>query len=164
MKVLNSIAFCLLIILPVFSSGGIEFRDLTISQALELASKENKIVLVDFYADACPPCKYMENNVFNDRKLGELVNSNFIAIRSHSGNIEGKKEQAKYRIDMLPTILLIDPVKGELLRLKGKKELAAVMSILEDALKGDFSNGDKPLPKNDVPPVRPKAIIKDDLN
>lgn len=161
---MKTISFLILNIILLFSqslSAGILFKDLTIAKAVELAAKEGKLVFVDFYADACPPCKYMENNVFNDSKFGSLINENFIAIRSHSGNIEGKKEQAKYRIDILPTILIIDPIKGELTRFRGKKELSFMTAAIENALKGNFEQGDKPLPKEEVPPHRPTGLKED---
>lgn len=158
--ILSFIMFIFLIAPSV--QGGILFKELTITQAVELANKEGKLVFVDFYADACPPCKYMEEHVFNAKELGDLINNNFIAIRSHSGNIEGKKEQAKYRIDMLPTMLIIDPENGELVRFRGKKELSYLLSAVQNAVNGNYEQGDLPAPKNDEIPKRPTFGIREE--
>jgi thiol-disulfide isomerase/thioredoxin len=125
MKINSIIVIALLISFK--SMGGIVFQNLTIAQAKELALKEGKMVFVDFFSDQCPPCKIMETTVFIDKDLGVLMAENYIAVRSQSGNIEGKKENSKYRIKMLPTMMFLDPSTSEYYKLEGKKSLDTLM-------------------------------------
>lgn len=113
------------------SFSGIEFRPLSISEALLVAKAENKLLFIDFYSTQCPPCKYMEAKVYSDQKLGDYINSNFVAIHSNAGNIEGKKEKYKYAISSYPTILILHPESGEILRLEGKREITELQSELD---------------------------------
>lgn len=113
----------LTLLISLNSLGGIVFQNISITQAKELALKEGKMVFVEFFADACPYCKVMENTVFTDQNLGEIIAENYIAVKSHSGNIEGKKENSKYRVRMLPTMMFLDPTTSEYYKLEGKKSL-----------------------------------------
>ncbi len=87
---------------------GIEFRDLTLMEAREVAKVANKNLFVEFYTDWCGYCRRLENDVFQDERLGKLINENFIAIR-----IDAEKDldfalAKSYKIDAFPTILLIN--------------------------------------------------------
>jgi thiol-disulfide isomerase/thioredoxin len=125
MKIISLIFIALLVSFK--SLGGIVFQNLTISQAKELALKEGKMVFVDFFSDQCPPCKIMETTVFIDKDLGVLIAENYIAVRSHSANMEGKKENSKYRVKMLPTMMFLDPITSEFYKLEGKKSLDTLL-------------------------------------
>lgn len=39
---------------------GVNFRTLTIKEALETAAKENKMLFVDLSMSGCMPCKYID--------------------------------------------------------------------------------------------------------
>lgn len=64
---------------PVNCEKGIEpLRNY--EQALELARKENKPVLIDFTGWACVNCRRMEENVWTDEKVGQLMKNEFIVV------------------------------------------------------------------------------------
>lgn len=60
---------------------GIDFRKLSFAEAKELAQEQQKAIFVDFYADWCGPCKWMDKNVFVDETVGNFFNENFISIK-----------------------------------------------------------------------------------
>ena len=82
----------------------------------------------------------MEKNVFSDKQLGDLVNAEYIAVRSNAGNIEGKIEKAKYNVSLYPTILIIDPDQGEIGRILGKKEVEELIKILSEIKEGTYQD------------------------
>jgi thiol:disulfide interchange protein DsbD len=64
---------------PVNCEKGIEpLRNY--EEALELAKKENKPVLLDFTGWACVNCRRMEENVWTDDKVGQMMAKDFIVV------------------------------------------------------------------------------------
>lgn len=129
-------------------SRPITFESLTIKQALEQAKAENKFVFVDFYADWCRPCKFMEQEVFTDQGVATLFDEHFIAIR-----IDAEREQLDYvnnlDIQAYPTLAFYDP-KGRLVyREEGAMEaddfyaLSESLVYLNDRMKAYDKNPNK---------------------
>lgn len=63
---------------------------------LAKAVKENKLVLVDFYTDWCGWCKKMDATTYEDKKVIEFLNANFVAVKLNpekegSVNFQGNK-------------------------------------------------------------------------
>ncbi|MDY6911750.1 MAG: thioredoxin family protein, partial [Chloroflexota bacterium] len=54
-------------------------------EALNRAQTENKPMMINFYTDTCPACVKLDNDTFTDEKLANLVNENFINVKSNAG-------------------------------------------------------------------------------
>jgi hypothetical protein len=85
----------------------------------------------------------MENHVFSNYSLGDLVNENFIVVRSSASSNEGRMEQYLYNIKMYPTQIYFKSDGNELIRLEGKNTLETVRSTVENALSGKYEQSDK---------------------
>lgn len=122
-------SFALMLGFSIFQlkAASIEFQQLSIDKALKKAKAENKFVFVDFYADWCRPCKYMEKEVFLNDSIAQLFQNHFVAIR-----VDAEKEQLDYvnsmGIQVYPTLAFYD-AKG---RLVYKKEGALSSSEFYD--------------------------------
>lgn len=75
--------FLFIVFFPTIIFGqGINFeKDLQWYKILETAKKENKYIFLDFYATWCGPCKWMDNNVYLSKEVGEYYNANFISAK-----------------------------------------------------------------------------------
>ena len=62
------------------NNRAIVFEEITFEQALEKATKENKLIFIDAYTDNCQPCMQMVKNVFSLDKVADFYNSNFINL------------------------------------------------------------------------------------
>ena len=101
---------------PLFLFGQISFEELSLEAALEKAQLENKLVFVDAYAVWCGPCKWMDNNVFTDKKVGETYNEKFVNLKINMESKEGKAFAKKYPVAAYPTFLYLD-TKGNVVHL-----------------------------------------------
>lgn len=69
---------------------------------LELDKQSNKIILLDFYANWCGPCKIMSNKI--DEYALKYNNITFYKI-----NIDNNDDIAtNFKISLLPTVIIFD--------------------------------------------------------
>ena len=72
--------------------------------ALAQAQQQGKLVVIDFYADWCPPCKKMERTTFQDTRVKRQLES-YIPVKI---NVEQQRSVAqRYGIRGLPTSLVL---------------------------------------------------------
>lgn len=86
--------------------------------ALERARSEGKPVLVNFYADWCVWCKRLESTTLRDAKVAAVLQSKVVPL-SLDVDGEGKELSNEYRVDGLPTIVVLDAGGREIGRIPG---------------------------------------------
>ncbi len=88
---------------------GIEFKDITYQEALELSKKTGKPIFIDAYTSWCGPCKYMSARVFTDEKLAQFFNTHFINLKIEmEKSTDGSDVARRFRVNAYPTLLFID--------------------------------------------------------
>ena len=120
-KITNILIITFLSFIYTVSFGqGINFeKTATYSQLLDKASKEGKMIMLDFYTDWCVPCKQMEERVFSQKRVGDAVNSDFISMRVDAEKGEGVELAKQFRVTGYPTLLFISSEGKEINRLRG---------------------------------------------
>lgn len=81
---------------------------------LEQAQRENKVVMLEFYATWCAPCKVMEEEIFTQTEVYRFQNMNFLNMRTNYDSDAGRTIAQIYEVEKLPTILWLSP-KGVVL-------------------------------------------------
>jgi len=96
--------------------------------AQRLAEQTNRLVLVHFTADWCPPCKMMEREVLNQPATAQALNGDYVGVLI---NADDHVETAKrYRVKSLPTDVIITPQGEEVDRFIGSMSATQYLSRL----------------------------------
>ena len=79
------------------------------AEGLALAKRENKPLIIDFYADWCAPCKMMDKKTFRDQRVVEEL-GRFVAVKADVSRPDspGQPAAKKYNVTGYPTFVLID--------------------------------------------------------
>ena len=124
---------------PALALAEEPFRELTFDQALSTAKKEKKLVMVDFYATWCGPCKMLDRTTWKDEKVQAWLKKSTVPLK-----IDAEKERelaSRYHINAYPTMVFIQPdgtVKG---RLRGYLPPEQFVGQAEAAVTGEGALG-----------------------
>jgi thiol:disulfide interchange protein len=99
--------------------------------ALERARNEGKPVLVNFYADWCVWCKRLETTTLRDANVASVLQNKVVPL---SLNVEGdgKELSNEYRVDGLPTVIVLDAGGQEIGRIPGYMPPDSFLERVED--------------------------------
>lgn len=148
------------------NTAGIRFVESdfnTWEEVKQVARQNNKYIFIDAYTTWCAPCKYMSQNIFPQKEVGDFFNKNFISIALQMDKTKKDGEQIKrwykdakmilekYQIGVYPTYLFFDK-DGDLIHTitgaSNTKEdfLAKAKEAISPAtqyskLREDFKNG-----------------------
>lgn len=125
----------------------VNFTDVNVEEAIAKASAEGKLVFMDFYANWCTPCKWMEKTTLSDERVASALNSNFVAVKVNIDDVEGFQMKNKYEVNFLPTILILSS--------EGKMVERIEQTMVADELLGILQLHNSP---------ENKVVIKHDFN
>ncbi|MCY7346162.1 MAG: thioredoxin family protein [Pyrinomonadaceae bacterium] len=102
-----------------------------LDDAFAKAQKENKPLLIDFYAEWCVPCQRMEKETFADAKVKEILQTVILL------KVDTDKEPQlaeKFGVVGLPDFRLIKPDGKEFRRLRGFQTAENFTKDLEEII------------------------------
>lgn len=105
--------------------GGIVFDHGTWQEAKQKATKENKLIFVDFFTEWCGPCLGMAEEIFPQMEVGNLYNARFVNLKIDAEKGEGLTLKDRYAIGSYPTYLFIDPQTEEIVHRSSSRQDAA---------------------------------------
>ena len=130
------IALGLLFVLPTRASAdGDIFADLTLEAALAKAGETDKMVVIDFFATWCGPCKQMDKDTWPDEDVVAWVEKHAILIK-----VDVDKEEAlakEFNITGMPTVVFLKADKSEISRFSGGYPASEFISFGDKVLSGD---------------------------
>lgn len=80
----------------------------TLSEVLDKAKADNKLVYVDIGTKWCLPCQLMKEDVYTDVELGAYMNDRFINYLVDAEKGEGPDLKIMFDVKSYPTLLFID--------------------------------------------------------
>jgi thiol-disulfide isomerase/thioredoxin len=87
-----------------------------LSLARTKAQEQGKLILVKFHAEWCVTCKIMDESTWVDPKVVAYVDDNCVATQIDYDNIDGISYRNFFKVDRLPTLLILDACGNEVAR------------------------------------------------
>lgn len=100
--------FCSFTILIAVHAFGAEFEKLSLQEAFNKASQENKYVFFYMTAKWCGPCLKMQKEVFPNDTVSQILKDQFVAIKYDYDSWAGEQLRNEYDIVALPTIIIFN--------------------------------------------------------
>ncbi len=116
-------------------AGGDIFADLSLDAACAKAGETDKLVVVDFIATWCGPCKMMDKETWPNEEVMAWINKNAVAIK-----IDVDKETAlakRFNVTAMPTIVFVKPDQAEISRFVGGYPASEFLKFANQVLSGD---------------------------
>ena len=109
-----------------------------LDSAFAIASNSNKLIMIDFMAEWCPPCKEMDKNTFSNKNIIKKSNE-FILVRIDVDKQKNIAEEyngnaRKYGGIGIPNILFIDKEKKIIRHIVGFHDVDQLMGIMDSVL------------------------------
>lgn len=99
-----------------------------LTQATALAKKENRLLLIHFYADWCGPCRKMERETLSSKSLAAQLGGKIVAVKINSD--KNPKITKKYGITALPSDIFVAPSGQILARSEGYQTQRQYLSLV----------------------------------
>jgi thiol:disulfide interchange protein DsbD len=81
------------------------------TELLEQSEKQNRPVIIDFYADWCTPCRELEEITFHHPDVVRLAGKDFTMIKvdvTQGGNSLHERLLKQYNVKGVPTVVFLD--------------------------------------------------------
>lgn len=102
-----------------------------LNKAIETAKKEDKIIMIDYFAVWCIPCKNFDKEVWQNEEAIKKISKMDIIPMKLDAEKEGVESAKKYSITAYPTILFIDKNGNEIGRKVGYGGMKDVLNAIE---------------------------------
>jgi len=109
-----------------------------LDSAFSIASNSNKLIMIDFMAEWCPPCKEMDKITFSNSNIIKKSNE-FIPVRIDVDKQKNIAEEyngnaRKYGGIGIPNILFLDKEKKIIRHIVGFHDVNQLMGIMDSVL------------------------------
>ncbi len=109
----------------------VNFYNGPLQTALEQARQEGKMVFIDYYANWCSPCKFMDEYTFTDPELVRYTDENYVSVKINIDDFDGFAYKQQYGINLLPTLMVLDCKGKEIARREETMAASNLRGFLE---------------------------------
>jgi thioredoxin 1 len=112
--------------------ASVNFYNGSYDNFLREAKKQQKPIILDFWATWCGPCKKLDRETFTDDAFASYLNENFLIYKVIIDSFDGIEIVERFEVKNFPTLLVADYRGNEVSKLKGFYYANYLQNILED--------------------------------
>jgi thiol:disulfide interchange protein len=122
---------------PAAPKGAVAWHDF--GEGLKQAKSDRKLIVADFYATWCGPCKMMEKQTFHDPRVVTRLRD-VVPVRvdaeetADRGGYKGADLALRYSIEVYPTIVVVDGNGHEVARNTGMMDPDEFLAWIDDVI------------------------------
>lgn len=120
---MKALVTLLLIAAPLMAQSSVKWEE-NYANAVKRAQAEKKMILMDLWAEWCPPCQYLRNKVFPTPQaqaaLAKVVPlSVMVEFKDRKPIEEGVRLAKQFNLEAYPTLIILDSDGKEIRRQVG---------------------------------------------
>jgi YHS domain-containing protein/thioredoxin-like negative regulator of GroEL len=128
-RIFLALLLTLLTTATVCAQGGIQWLT-DPAQAYGIAQREQRLVLLHFYSDSCPPCRMLEQQVFPDPQVAGAVARDYVPVKINTTQARDLVEY--YRVRQVPTDVVLDTQGRVLVQTSSPRDAAGYVRMLTE--------------------------------
>ncbi len=133
-KILVLLSAMVFLIAPGIEASTI-FIEGNFEEARLKAKKEGKMLILDFYAAWCMPCRFMEQTTFADENVSTLINEKFVPLKIDIDDFDGYALKEHFGVKVLPTLLIFNSDGKVIERIEETLSPSRMQEVLHKSLK-----------------------------
>ncbi|UBM60960.1 thioredoxin family protein [Marinilongibacter aquaticus] len=99
---------CTLFVLTSMSGQSTDEFKGTYDECLREAQKQNKGIVLHFWANWCPPCNKQRRLTFSDEKLKEFLEDRYLVYLVDVDTADGKAIAERFDVELYPSVVVLD--------------------------------------------------------
>ena len=105
---MRKIVFCyFLLASSLINSQTLKIINQDYDKAKEIARKENKMLLIDFWTTWCAPCKVLDKQVFQNDSIQKILDENFVLLK-YNAEDDTFNLSKKHHVNSYPTVIVLN--------------------------------------------------------
>lgn len=108
-----------------------------INNAVKSAKIANKLLIIEFWTPECAPCIRLKHDIFENQKIGEFLNENFVQVNVSSSDSVYKPLWKHFNLNDQSSVIFMDKNGNEIdrtLSYDGNRD--AYLNFLQDVSEG----------------------------
>ncbi|MCU0977940.1 MAG: thioredoxin family protein, partial [Pirellulaceae bacterium] len=119
---------------PVFAQTRIPWLE-NLPQAQQIAHQEQRLLLIHFYSDTCPPCRRLEQVVFPNPEVCRAMSMNYIPVKINGDR--ARDTAMRFQVTSWPTDVIADAQGRVIYKTVSPQDPARYVQLL-NAVAADF--------------------------